>query len=501
MALTITKEHSNIGNKQMIVGTIQFDSSYPTGGESFNPDTLFGVHDVDYVMVANRSGYYFEYDNSNKKILAFAPRQMPPIVYDEHHVLDGDYQLTTNYPAAYFNNIASRGQNLKWRSTGIAQGDLAAGECCLASAMAYGEKTTITVSPVNLTAYGAIGDGTGWTAGTNWSFAGGKAVKAAGASSGTLSEDASATDTIIVGHTYRVIYTVSSWSAGGVTVKIGGTEGTSRTANGTYTEDIVASTTGGLIFTPDSDDTALSIDDVYIFDLDVYLHYITQGWTEVWDNLVQDEELTLATGANTLDSGNKIAALMYVDQITATAGRLIPIDEDDTVAAGEVDVKFDSDSDQLTVHSAQNGKTVKVTYLKVPASGFLYDRKFSNEAATKSGSDPYVNQFDYPILIWGYSGCMPVNGSDTIYMLQYWDKAATGEFTVDWFTPGNRSAALAPSYGTACSLADNVTGTAAGIWGMPAEIPVLTRYDSGMEVTNGTDLSGLGALYYVVIGT
>jgi len=28
MALTITKEHSNIGNKQMIVGTIQFDSSY-----------------------------------------------------------------------------------------------------------------------------------------------------------------------------------------------------------------------------------------------------------------------------------------------------------------------------------------------------------------------------------------------------------------------------------------------------------------------------------------
>lgn len=131
----------------------------------------------------------------------------------------------------------------------------------------------------------------------------------------------------------------------------------------------------------------------------------------------------------------------------------------------------------------------------------MYDRKFSNAGATKSGSSPYINQFAYPILIWGYSGCMPVNGGSTIYMLQYWDTAATGEFTVDWFTPGVRATALAPSYGTACSLYDNVTGTGAGIWGMPAEISMLTRYDAGMEVTNATDLSGLGALHYVVMGT
>jgi len=32
MALTITKEYSNIGSKQMVNGTIMFDSSYPTGG-------------------------------------------------------------------------------------------------------------------------------------------------------------------------------------------------------------------------------------------------------------------------------------------------------------------------------------------------------------------------------------------------------------------------------------------------------------------------------------
>ena len=252
MALTITKEYSNIGSKQMVNGTIMFDSSYPTGGESFDPDVLFGVHDIDYVMIENRNGYFFEYDAANKKIKAFSPRQMPPIIYDEHQVLDSNYQLTTNYPAAYFNNIASKGQNLKWRSTGIAQTSLAEGECCLASAMAYGTKTTITVSPVNLTSYGAIGNGTGWTAGTNWSFSGGKAVKAAGASSGTLSEDASATNTIVIGHTYRIIYTISSRTAGGVSEH---RQDRRYSADGGrhLHRNIVASTTGGLIFTPASD--------------------------------------------------------------------------------------------------------------------------------------------------------------------------------------------------------------------------------------------------------
>ena len=497
MALTISRENCNIGSKELMTGSITFDSSYPTGGEAFNPLTIGGIRDAETVIIEPKDGFRFQYDHTNDKIKAYANKAIPPVVYDEHHVLDSSYQLTTTYPAAYFNNVAGLGENIKWRSTGIAKANLTAGECCLAAAMAYGSRTTLTVSPVNQISNGAIGTGTGWTAGTDWSFAGGKAVKASGAGSGTLAHDAFAA---VVGHTYRVVYTMSSWSSGSVTPSLGGVDGDAYGEDGTGTTDITATTTGGFTFTPGADTDAYSIDDVYIIDLDVYLNYITQGWKDIWDNLVQDEAITLATGANTLASGYKIGALMYVDQTSTTAARLIPIDEDDTVASGEVDVKFNSATAQLTVHSDQNGKNAKVTFIKIPTSGFLYDRKFTNEGATKSGSNPYVNQFDYPILVWGYSGCLPVNGGSTIYMLQYWDTAATGEFTVDWFTSGARSTALAPSYGTALSLADNVTGTTAGFWGIIHEVPAITSQDCMCEVDNGLDLSGLGAIRYFVIG-
>lgn len=497
MALTITRENCNIGSKELMTGGITFDTSYPTGGEAFDPMTIGGIRDAETVIIESKNGYRFSYDRTNNTIKAYVNRAVPPIVYDEHHVLDESYQLTTKYPAAYFINVAGLGENIKWRSTGIAKANLTAGECCLASAMSYGEQTTLTVSPVNQITNGAIGTGTDWTAGTDWSVSGGKAVKTSGASSGTFSHD---TFAAVVGHTYRVIYTMSDWSAGAVTPSLGGVDGDAYGEDGTATTDIRATTTGGFAFTPSADTDEYKIDDVYIIDLDVYLAYVTQGWKEVWDNLVQDETITLATGANTLTSGNKIAALMYVDQTTATATRLIPIDEDDTVASGEVDVKFNSATNQLTVHSDQNGKAAKVTYIKVPTSGFLYDRKFSNETSTKTGSSPYVNTFVNPILIWGYSGCMPVNGGSTIYMLQYWDTAATGEFTVDWFTPGARSAALAPSSGTALSLYDNVTGTGAGIWGIINEIAPVCTYDAMCEVDAGTDLSVLGELKYFVIG-
>jgi hypothetical protein len=53
------------------------------------------------------------------------------------------------------------------------------------------------------------------------------------------------------GFPYIVVYTISSYSAGGVTVSLGGTDGTQRTADGTYTETITpVNSTSGLVFTP-----------------------------------------------------------------------------------------------------------------------------------------------------------------------------------------------------------------------------------------------------------
>ncbi len=375
-----SKEYSVFGNKAVVTADLALTGSYATNGISINTDQLFGLHNVDMGVIPSQDGISFIYDTTNDKIKMFSPA--PPICYEEHSVLDSSYQFITKYPAAFFMNVAGVGENIKFRSTGIAKADLTAGECCLAVQMANGVRTTLTVSPINQVTdtYSAVGDGTGWTAGLRWSFAGGKAVKGAGATPGTLTLDETFP---IAGHTYRVTYTVSSSTGCNFVISIGGTNGSTVIADGTYTEDIVAVTSGGkLTFTPDTA-SLFSLDEIYVYDLDVYTTYVTQAWKDVWCNVVQDEEKTLATGANTLTSGNKILACMYIDQTTATAAALTLIDSDDTVASGEVDLLFNSTTSQLTVHAGQNAKTVKATYIKVPTLGFLFDRMFSNETTTK----------------------------------------------------------------------------------------------------------------------
>lgn len=54
-------------------GTIAFDDSYPTGGESldFTSAGLDVFREVILVKFENKSGYSFEYDYSNKKVKAF----------------------------------------------------------------------------------------------------------------------------------------------------------------------------------------------------------------------------------------------------------------------------------------------------------------------------------------------------------------------------------------------------------------------------------------------
>lgn len=483
-----SKEILSFGNRIGYVVDAAFSGAYPFGGDGLNTEELLGIHNPDIVMVEPANGYRFQFDKANKKVKAFT--RAPLIAYDEHHVLDADYQLTLKYPAAWLMNVAGLGNNIKLRSTGIAQTDLGLGEGCLAAQMAKGELTTLTVSPANQIATGAIGDGTGWTNGTDWSFVEGAAVKAAGEGSGTLAEDGFAPT---AGRTYRIIYTISSRTAGGVTPSFGGETLTARTADGTYTEDVTASDVDKLTFTPASDASAFSIDDVYILDLHVYTTYVTQAWKGVWDNLVQDEVVTLATGAN--DLANKVLAMMYVDQTTTTAAALTMVDEDDTVASGEVEVAFNVATSQLTVHSAQNAKAAKVTYLKVPDSGFLKDRLVHNEGAAKTGSDPYVNTFDLPILLWGYTGCAPVNAGTTQTLIDFLSTPAAGQAVLDWFNPGIRGGG-AIAAGTPIAGKSNVTLTGAYVWGKESEIP--DQID--LEVSNNSDLSAITSVRMLIIG-
>lgn len=114
----------------------------------------------------------------------------------------------------------------------------------------------------NLVSNGTFtGNITNWTAGSaNWSANGDKARRAADADVSTLTQMMPT----IIGCPYTVVYAISSRTGGGVTVSLGGTAGTLRTADGTYTETITpVNETGGLVFTPNVA-AALDIDDVTV---------------------------------------------------------------------------------------------------------------------------------------------------------------------------------------------------------------------------------------------
>ena len=71
MSLTVT-----VNNKAATRGqfyrtfSVAFDSSYPTGGESFDNDDV-ALAKIDFVILEPNSGYVFEYDYTNEKIIAY----------------------------------------------------------------------------------------------------------------------------------------------------------------------------------------------------------------------------------------------------------------------------------------------------------------------------------------------------------------------------------------------------------------------------------------------
>lgn len=71
MALTISNlVRHNLGDTRLHVGTIAFDSSYPTGGESLTPANV-GFHSLDSIDFDPQDGYTFLYDHANQKVLVY----------------------------------------------------------------------------------------------------------------------------------------------------------------------------------------------------------------------------------------------------------------------------------------------------------------------------------------------------------------------------------------------------------------------------------------------
>lgn len=91
----------------------------------------------------------------------------------------------------------------------------------------------------DVVANGDFATDTVWAKGALWSIAGGKAVRAVDPTSSSLIQNVA----LVAGATYQVRFTIDAISAGGVAARLlGGTpvNGTTQTAPGTYTQNLVA---------------------------------------------------------------------------------------------------------------------------------------------------------------------------------------------------------------------------------------------------------------------
>ena len=75
MALTVTINKTDTVGRYLKVktGTITFDSSYPTGGESLSKSDLGFSSSVETFVASPNGGLIFEYDFTNSKLEAFYP--------------------------------------------------------------------------------------------------------------------------------------------------------------------------------------------------------------------------------------------------------------------------------------------------------------------------------------------------------------------------------------------------------------------------------------------
>lgn len=228
----------------------------------------------------------------------------------------------------------------------------------------------------------------------------------------------------------------------------------------------------------------------------VYVTYVTQAWAELYAQLVQEEAVTLATGAN--DLANKMMAFGFCE--AETSGILLPEDIGDTTASGSVGIKMGYATGALDAHSDEDGLAAVVTYLSEPASGFIADRFIEDENPAKAGADPYTQAFDFPLLVWCITGALTVTGGATQVIIDTATTAEAGEASINWGKgPGDllATAGVAPTEGFVFGAKSDVTVTAgAYIKGYPWEIPGLVP----LEAKNGTNLVGLTGCKCIMIG-
>lgn len=73
MVLTIdnfTRIQGGAGNRNVYICDVDFDASYPTGGESLTPANV-GLQQFDLVLASNDAGFVFEFNYTDNLLLAY----------------------------------------------------------------------------------------------------------------------------------------------------------------------------------------------------------------------------------------------------------------------------------------------------------------------------------------------------------------------------------------------------------------------------------------------
>ena len=254
----------------------------------------------------------------------------------------------------------------------------------------------------------------------------------------------------------------------------------------------------------------------------ITISYITQAWTEVFDNLVEGE--TMVAGATTtngitftegtpdvisfLTPGPYLCGLMLGLDLNGTMSCPKPIELSETAVAGEYALDF-SVTTTITLSpfetAAWDAATAVIyfNYIKLPAAGFLKDRFIEQDTQTASSyifTAAASGKNILQPLLWGTPGFMPgvtnsttsgtwpiggigmTLGSTAQYQPTnyYMKNGLVTAFTATSGSGANTSNVVSPSF----------------VHGIPEQV----QQTKWLEVPNATDLSDLTSVRVSMIG-
>jgi len=225
----------------------------------------------------------------------------------------------------------------------------------------------------------------------------------------------------------------------------------------------------------------------------VKVTYITQAWTEVWENRVASGEFTTTSHVADLDD-----TICFVESCVAldtgaavVNSRNLFVRGGDAADTGECEIDYSDGAagvagdTTLTFNAGDAVTDIVITYIKLPASGFLFERFIEDEDVT-IGTEEGASK--YPLLFPALCNQTPdytgANERDphTLQMPEGDALATSLEFRIGWHlikTLAGTRVYVEDASSDAISLSY--------VYGLIEEIPVAPR----MEVVSGVDLSAL----------